>query len=150
MTARFPALMSILRFALKNNDLVCQGPSNKFSREVLRMLRNNNYIAGFSKFNCELIKKNPHEKMYKGFPKVIIFLRRSEAHSNSIVLIPRLYPRTQTNFKNISFRRLKKIANMKQNFLISTSAGLIFSNNYLMAKSYEPIGGILILKVIVR
>lgn len=148
MTSRFPALMAVLRFALKNNDLACQAPSNKFSRNVLKMLRNQSYIAGFS-FST-LPSKTPHHSIYHGFPKVLIFLTTSHVHDSSLIILPRLYPRTTTNFRPIKYRRLKRISSMKENLLISTSGGLIFSNEYIMSKSNRRTGGILILKIIVK
>jgi ribosomal protein S8 len=119
MSARFPALMAVIRDTLNSSKLICGGPSNKFSRAVLAKLRSMNYIAGFS-FDSE------RNNIYRGFPRVVIFLKYNE-HMGHLIQIPRLFPRTNSNFHSVSHRRLLKLTK-KEATLITTSQGLVFNN----------------------
>lgn len=120
MTARFPNMIGIMRTCIKTGVRSCEVPANKLCINVLRLLRDQGYIYGFSFVS-------PQKKFARLYPRVKIQFKFSDA-STPVIRDLTIFKNTVSNFKTMRITNQYQILSQHKLFLLSTEKGLILTS----------------------
>jgi ribosomal protein S8 len=120
MTARFPNMIGIMRTCIKTGNYSCEIPANKLCINVLRLLRDQGYIYGFSFVS-------PQKKYARLYPRVKIQFKFSDA-ATPVIRDLTIYKNTVSNFKTMHIRNQYQILSQHKLYLLSTTKGLVLTS----------------------
>jgi ribosomal protein S8 len=125
MTARFPAMIGIMRNCIRAGVHSCSVPANSLCFRVLTLLRENGLISGFS--HC-YTRRRLRQNFYHGYPRVTITFKFFE-HGASLLKDIRPYKNTRSNHYHVR-RRIRSSANLSASlqYILSNSSGLVITS----------------------
>jgi len=128
MVARFSTMISSLRAHNKIGSSFCETPANRLGINVLRLLREQGLIQGFSLVS-------PRKKTARLFPRVRIYFKYSDV-SNPALTDIKLFKNTSSNFTNIQRHRRFHTISQRKLYILSTTSGLRLTSlaDYLQTK----------------
>lgn len=120
VTNRFSSLISIINACIKTGKISCEVPTNKLAINVLRLLRDQGYIWGFSFVS-------PRKREGRLYPRVKIFFKYIDT-SNPAMRAIHVFKRTRSNFRFIKDKHLFKILAQHKLYILSTTKGLVITS----------------------
>lgn len=105
---------------IKTGKISCEVPTNKLAVNVLRLLRNQGYIWGFS-------FASPRKREGRLYPRVRIFFKYQDL-SNPAMRGIRVFKSTRSNYRLIGDKQLFKLLAQHKLYILSTTKGLVITS----------------------
>jgi len=118
MTARFPAMIGIIRNSIKTGEAWCTIPCNKSCIRVLKLLRDSGFIFGYS-FVTERIKS--------AYPRVKISFKYTDNNTPVLKDIS-IFKNTRSNFFILRGNKQYQILSHNKLYVLTRPEGLLLTS----------------------